>query len=130
MNQLVQQYAQSFWTIYIDRFYTSVDLLKAMDKINIFVTGTCMKNRIPKQLTIAKSSKEFKGMQRGDFKRHLYSYVNEEGKSLQYGLVCWKDRDIVYCLSSCHPTDTSNTGSCMRRSSEGLKLYTKTKYDW
>jgi Transposase IS4 len=48
--------------------------------------------------------------------------VNEEGKSIQYGLVCWKDRDMVYCLSSCHPTDPTNTGSCMRRSSEGLKL--------
>jgi DNA polymerase III epsilon subunit-like protein len=122
VNKLVEQYAGSFRTIYIDRFYTSIDLLKAMDKINIFVTGTCMKNRIPRQLTIAKSSREFKGMERGQNKRHLYSYNTDEGESIQYGLVCWKDRDIVYCLTSCHPTGDESTGSCVRRSSEGLKL--------
>jgi DNA polymerase III epsilon subunit-like protein len=122
VNKLVEQYAGSFRTIYVDRFYTSLDLLKSMDKINIFVTGTVMKNRIPNTLTIAKSSREFKSMERGASRRHLYSYKNEEGKSLQYGLVCWKDRDMVYCLSSCHPTDKESVGQCMRRSAEGLKL--------
>lgn len=122
VNKLVEQYSGSFRTIYIDRFYTSIDLLKAMDKINIFVTGTCMKNRIPNQLNIAKSSRVFKAMERGQSNRHLYSYLTAEGKSIQYGLVCWKDRDMVYCLSSCHPTTTESTGSCVRRSSEGLKL--------
>lgn len=111
VNRLVEQYADSYRTLYINHFYTSIDLLKAMDSINVFVAGTCLKNRIPRQLTIAKSSQEFKAMERGENKHHFYSYTAEGRKSIQYGLVCWKDCDMVYCMTSCpHNTGANNTG--------------------
>ena len=54
-----------------------------------------MKNCIPKELTIAKSVKVFKQMNRGSIKCHVNQYcLNDEMRKA--GLVCWKDRDIVY----------------------------------
>ena len=118
VKNLSEKYAGSFRTVYVDRFYTSIDLLKQMDRMKLFVTGTCMKNRLPKELIVAKSSREFKQIDRGQHMRHKYTYVKEDGTITNYGLVCWKDRDMVYCLSSCCPTD--EVGECHRRSTEGI----------
>ena len=111
-------------TIFIDRFYTSLDLVKEMEAMNLYVTGTIMKNRIPKELTITKTSKLFKEMSRGDFKRHCYTYKDGEDEK-EVGLVCWKDRDIVYCLSN--ETDTISYDSCKRRSRDGLLTISRPK---
>ena len=59
----------------------------------------------------------FRGMQRGESKHHLYEYVTEDGKKVKYGLVCWKDRDIVYALTNC--VNTGEKGSCYPRSMQG-----------
>ena len=85
---------------------------------------TIMKNRIPKELTITKTSKLFKEMSRGDFKRHCYTYKDGEDEK-EVGLVCWKDRDIVYCLSN--ETDTISYDSCKRRSRDGLLTISRPK---
>ena len=103
--------------MFIDRFYTSLDLVKELRKIDIYVMGTLMKNQIPSDLTIAKSSREFKEMNRGDFKHHLYTY-EWNGQTEKAGLVCWKDCDIVYCISN--TTNTTEKDKCFRRSREGL----------
>ena len=118
VRKLCEPYRDSYRTIYVDRFYTSLELLKELDKMNLFVTGTVMKNRISKDMVINKSSKQFKEMQRGDFKRHLYGYDNEEEQRITYGLVCWKDKDIVYCMSN--TTSTEGVGECKRRSANGI----------
>ena len=39
-------------------------------------------------------------------------------KRKKCGLVCWKDRDIVYCLTN--RTTTYESGSCFHRSQVGL----------
>ena len=85
--------------------------------MGIYMTGTLMKNRIPKELTIAKTSKEFKQMSRGDYRYHLYNY-ELKGKTEQAGLVCWKDRDVVYCITN--STTTVDSDKCFRRSQDGL----------
>ena len=41
------------------------------------------------------------------------------------GLVCWKDRDIVYCLSN--ECNTKETDVCRRRSKEGLLTIAQPK---
>ena len=46
------------------------------------------------------------------------------GKKLA-GLVCWKDRDIVYCLSN--KCNTKETDVCRRRSKEGLLTIARPK---
>lgn len=116
-KSLLEPFAGSFRTVYVDRFYTSIPLLKELDAMGLFVTGTIMKNKIPRELTIPKSSRQFKEMERGDFRRHVYCYKNAEDKLVKYGLVCWKDRDIVYCLTN--EADTSASGVCYRRSQGG-----------
>ena len=41
MKEVIEQFMSIGFTL-----YTSVDLLKQMDRMNLFVTGTCMKNCI------------------------------------------------------------------------------------
>ena len=84
-----------------------------MDKMQLYVTGTVMSNRIPAPLRIKKNSKEFKSMNRGDFKNHVYKYNMEDGTEKNYGLVEWKDSDTVYCLSSAH--NNISTETCKRK---------------
>jgi hypothetical protein len=117
VRSLCEDYTDSYRTIYIDRFYTSLDLMKEMDKLNLFVTGTVMANRIPKELKINKTSQEFKSMNRGDHKQHCYSYIDENKTQRHYGLVAWKDSNMVYLLTSNH--DTNEVDQCYRRSNLG-----------
>ena len=65
--------------IYVDRFYTSTSLMQELDKMNLYVTGICMKNRLPKELRIEKRSQTFKDMSRGNFISHTYEYVTANG---------------------------------------------------
>jgi hypothetical protein len=44
----------------------------------------------------------------------VYQYRNASGENITYGLVYWKDRDIVYCISN----NTKDIGSCYQHTSE------------
>ena len=59
VQQLVEPFRGSYRTVYVDRFYTSIDLLKELHEMKLFVTGTILSNRVPKNITIAKSSPQF-----------------------------------------------------------------------
>ena len=113
MKELCKCMQGSHRTVYVNRFYTSLDLLKELHDMDIYTTGTLMKNRIPKELTIPKSTKQFKEMIRGDMIHHLYQY-RSKGKMCRAGLVCWKDCDIVYCISN--ETGTVDGDKCTQRS--------------
>jgi hypothetical protein len=91
--------------------------MKELEKMDLYVTGTVMSNRIPEGLRISKRSREFKDMERGDHKHHVYEYNNHKGESSKMGLLCWKDKDIVYCLTNA--TNTEPRGHCFRRSHTG-----------
>ena len=86
--------------------------------MNLYMTGTVMRNRLPADLRIAKTSQTFKAMQRGDFKSHRLKYKDDSGRFCFAGLVCWRDRDIVYCLTN--DSDTKNSNHCHRRSKDGI----------
>jgi DNA polymerase III epsilon subunit-like protein len=113
VKKLCEKYSGSFRTIYIDRFYTSLDVMKALDGMDLFITGTVMSNRIPRELTIAKSSAEFKGMKRGDYRFHKYIYLDNNYIKREYGLVAWKDSNMVYVLTNASSTTESH--ACYRR---------------
>lgn len=49
---------------------------------------------------------------------HRLKYKDEDGDDSFAGLVCWRDRDIVYCLTN--DTNTRTTDSCYRRSKDGI----------
>jgi DNA polymerase III epsilon subunit-like protein len=118
VQQLVEPFRGSFRTVYVDRFYTSIDLLKELHHMQLFVTGTILSNRIPKSITIAKSSKTFKEMQRGDVVKHIFHYRDNNQQEQKAGLVLWKDRNIVYSITN--DTTTSTMDTCMRRGQGGL----------
>jgi hypothetical protein len=88
-----------------------------MDKLGSYVTGTCMRNRLPKEVILPKKSKAYKEMDRGDYKTNTYKYKDSNGTERKYGLVCWQDRDMVYCLTNSIGTEA--TGVAYRRVSGG-----------
>jgi hypothetical protein len=118
VNKLVEPFVGSHRTIYVDRFYTSVDLLMSLAEKDLYVTGTMLSNRIPQNIRIAKGSAKFKGMQRGDAEKSKFVFRKKNGTESTAGLVAWRDRQIVFCLSNA----SNNFGfdTCCRRGDGGI----------
>ena len=116
VERLCEPYFGTFRTVYVDRFYTSVDLLRALRANNLFVTGTMMANRVPKHVHV--NAADVRKMNRGETKKYVVNMSNGSGGHWKAGLVVWKDRKPVYCLSN----DSNNflMDVCHRRSSNGL----------
>jgi Transposase IS4 len=105
VEQLVEPFVGTYRTIYVDRFYTSIDLLKWLTNRQLFLlTGTVLANRIPLLIRTAKTSSTFKKMNRGDAIKCRLTYTTKKRATSYAGLVCWRDRNMVYCLSN----DTNN----------------------
>ena len=81
VKQLCKHFEGSHRTVYVDRFYTSIDLMKELQLMNLYVTGTLMQNGIPSDLTIGRTTKKFKEMQRGDYVSHRFSYMSGTEKN-------------------------------------------------
>ena len=109
----IEPFLGLFRTVYVDQFYTSIDLIKELHEMQLFVMGTVLSNRIPKNITIAKSSKQIKEMERGDAVKHVFHYKDKGGHDQKAGLVCWKDQNIVYSMMNDMTTLTMD--ECMRR---------------
>jgi Transposase IS4 len=73
VERLVNQYKNSHRTIYVDRFYPSIELLKSLAERKLYLTGTMMANRIPQGIIIAKTSATFRQLKRGDAVKCSYS---------------------------------------------------------
>lgn len=118
VNRLVEWYKDSHRTIYVDRFYTSMELLKSLAEKKLYVTGTMMANRIPLGIRIAKTSPAFRRMKRGDATKFKIQFRLKDGTEAGAGLVCWRDRQLVYCLSN----DSNNYefDNCNRRGEGGI----------
>lgn len=78
--------------VYIDRFFTTVKLVDALNVAGIRFTGTIMKNRIPKNTELPEV-KAFKKEERGACVK-----VVREDKSIS--LCYWKDNNVVSLISS------------------------------
>ena len=118
VNRLIEPFVGSHRTIYVDRFYTSLDLVKSLAEKNLYITGTMLANRIPQAIRIAKSSATFKKMKRGEALKCKLRFTTASGKVSEAGLVCWRDRNMVYCLSN----DSNNFefDECSRRGEGGI----------
>jgi hypothetical protein len=57
-------------------------------------------------------------MERGDAKTSVFVYKDEYDKKYSAGLVAWRDRNIVYCMTN--DCNTSQYDDCTRRSKDGL----------
>jgi Transposase IS4 len=128
VKQLCLPFECSHRATFVKLFYTLIDLLKELDTMDLYVTSTVMRNRLPKETTIAKASREFKNMERGDHFMHKFSYELEDGTVKSYGLVCWKDRDIVYCMTNSF--NTTETETYFRQSNHGrVEIHRPTVID-
>ena len=56
VKSLCEPFTRTYHIIYIDRFYTLMDLLIELYDMSLFATETCTKNHIPKELTMTKRS--------------------------------------------------------------------------
>ena len=104
--------------LYVDRYYSSINVAVELQKMGLYVTGTLMHNRIPSQFTIKKNSAAYKKLSRGDFNTHTFQYKDDNDERHIIGITCWKDRQMVYTLTT--DCDTSKSDTCVRRSKEGL----------
>jgi hypothetical protein len=118
VNCLVEPFVGSHQTIYVDRFYTSLDLLKLLAEKNLYITGTMLANRIPVGIRIAKTSTQFKQMSRGDAVKCKVRFRTAGGQASEAGLVCWHDRNMVYCLSN--NSNNFEFDECSRRGLGGI----------
>jgi Transposase IS4 len=100
VNCLVEPFVGTHRTIYINRFYTSLDLLKSLAEKQLYVTGTMLANRIPQGIRVAKTSQTFKQMKQGDALKCRVGLRTKSGQESQAGLLCWRDWNMVYCLSN------------------------------
>lgn len=49
---LFEELKGSYRTVYVDQSYTSIDLMSALDNMSLYLTGTLMKNCLPKELPV------------------------------------------------------------------------------
>lgn len=117
VRKLLEKYRYTYRHVFVDRFYTSFDLLKNLTADGIKLTGTLMANRLPIGIRIAKNSTKFKEMVRGDAECFKLVYRNEDEGEQMAGLVVWKDSAMVYCLSN--GCDNFSFDTCRRRSANG-----------
>jgi len=96
-----------------------------MEERSLYVTGTVLQNRIPANIRIAKSSAAFKQMKRGDLKVARVKYVVNGERRGEAGLACWKDRNMVYCLSN--DTNNHEMDECSRRGEGGIIRISRPK---
>ena len=111
MKDLCEDFKFTSRTIYIDRYYTSVEVVVELRKWGLYVTGTLMAHRIHKE--IRWTAKKTKEMARGDHETHMDKYTGDDGKEQEIGLVIWKDSKPVYILTS--GADCSVIDKSMRR---------------
>lgn len=117
VTKLLEDYKGTNRHVFIDRFYTSSELLRVLDANGIRMMGTMMGNRLPKGDRVVKASNEFKSMERGDAIKYRVVYRNASDEQAYAGLVIWKDSTMVYCLlSGCNNTAMDR---CNRRSING-----------
>jgi hypothetical protein len=100
VNCPVEPFVGSHRTIYVDRFYTSLNLLKSLAEKNLYITGTMLANRIPQGIRLAKNSTAFKQLKRVNALKCKVRFRTESVKASEAGLVCWHDWNMVYCLSN------------------------------
>jgi hypothetical protein len=117
VERLVEPFVGTHRTIYVDRFYTSLELLKSLTERRLYITGTMLATRVPQSIRLTKTSAQYKGMKRGDAVKYRLRYDVGNNQCMA-GLVAWRDRNIVYCLSN----DSINFDfdECKRRGDGGI----------
>ena len=75
-----------------------------------------MSNRIPKDVNVTQSSVTYKNMERGEFLSHVFKYKDNKNEEQEIGLVIWKDRKPVLCMTNHH--NTGEEGECHRRTKD------------
>jgi len=108
----VEKYVGTYRTIYVDHFYTSIELMKSLADQNLFVTGTMMQNRLLPGVRVNQAT--YKKMKRGQVLKKKFVYKKLDGTQAKAGLTCWRDsKKLVYCLSN----NSANVGmdSCHQR---------------
>ncbi|XP_071957265.1 piggyBac transposable element-derived protein 4-like [Antedon mediterranea] len=89
------------YRLYCDRFFTSMPLLRDLQEIGIYCCGTIQCNQQGYSPSLKQLKKHEKNMERGEF--HFAKHID--------GMCgyAWKDKKLVYFLSSAHSGDLPPT---------------------
>jgi hypothetical protein len=117
VERLVEPFVGTHRTINVDRFYTSLELLKSLTERRLYITGTMLATRVPQSIRLTKTSAQYKGMKRGDAVKYRLRYDVGNNQCMA-GLVAWRDRNIVYCLSN--DSNNFDFDECKRRGDGGI----------
>ena len=79
--------------------------MKELDKISLYATVIVIKNRLMEKVKMNKNSKHSKIWSLGA----LYNIVMTINQNIKFGLLYWKERDNMYCLTN--RTETNESGS-------------------
>ena len=107
----VTKYLQNFgYIVYTDNFYTSPVLAKYLLKKNTYLCGTMRPNRIGYPRDLMKTKAEARRLPRGS---------SEWRQSGDLVATAWKDKRMVYYLSTAHAPVAATPGTARRRQADG-----------
>jgi hypothetical protein len=92
--------------------------VKSLADRNLYITGTMLAKRIPLAIRTAKTSATFTKMNPGDALKCRVTFRTEQGATSHAGLVCWRDWNMVYCLSN--NTNNFEFDKCSHRGISGI----------
>ena len=79
--------------------------------------GAVLATRVPQSIRLTKTSAQYKGMKRGDAVKYRLRYDVGNNQCMA-GLVAWRDRNIVSCLSN--DSNNFDFDECKRRGDGGI----------
>ena len=82
VKRLCKGFVGTHQSIFVNRFYTSIDLMQELESINLYITGTMMANWIPKLLTIAKESNSMKWKEGSSRNTYMCTRTKVESRRL------------------------------------------------
>ena len=82
-----------------------------------------MANRLPASIKVDKKSATYRAMKRGDSIRSKFIFRKEDGTVAEAGLVGWRDRNMVYCLSN--NANNFEVDQCHQRGDSGIVQLTR-----
>lgn len=119
VNKLKQSYGEvEGFHVFTDRFYTNLDLAKALNEMKVHLTGTIMLNRkgLPEEIRPTRKSSKISKKRREPAEPPKPKLKLKKGQmktfrddKINCSVTLWKDTNLVSMLSTLYADNTTNT---------------------
>ena len=107
VRRLLEDYRGFGYTVYLDNYYSSPVLFQDLFTDNIMACGTVRPNR--------------KGLPKEELKRRLDRGQHVAWRKNELMVLKWKDKKDVHMLSTCHNSETAETGRVERATGTAVR---------